>query len=82
MKISRTVFGALLLAGWAQAAEPADRVASATAVPLPKPRKVVERPPTQEDWCATAIAVLLKPHVDEVLRTATLEKARNRRCVN
>jgi hypothetical protein len=82
MKIARATFGAILLAGWAQAAEPADRVASATYVPLPKPRKIVERPPTQEDWCAHAITVLLNSRADELLRTATLEKARNRGCVN
>jgi hypothetical protein len=45
MKISRTMFGAILLTGWAHAAEPADRLASATAVPLPNPRKSSERPP-------------------------------------
>jgi hypothetical protein len=82
MKISPAMFGAILLTGWAQAAEPADGVASATDVPLPKPRKIVERPLTQEDWCANAIAVVLNPHADEFLRTAMLEKARNRRCVN
>jgi hypothetical protein len=82
MKISRTMFGAILLTGWAHAAEPADRVANATYVPLPKPRKIVERPLTQEDWCVHAITVLLNPHADEFLRTATLEKARIRGCVN
>ena len=82
MKISRAMFGAMLLAGWAHAAEPADRVTNGTYVPLPKPRKIVERPLTQEDWCANAIAVLLNPHADELLRTAMLAKARNRGCVN
>jgi hypothetical protein len=37
----------ILLKGWAQAAEPEDRVASATYVWLPKPRKIIERPPAR-----------------------------------
>jgi hypothetical protein len=82
MKILPAMFGAIVLTGWAHAAEPADRVANATYVPLPKPRKIVERPLTQEDWCANALAVLLNPHADKDFRTAMLEKARNRRCVN
>jgi hypothetical protein len=82
MKISRAMFGAIALTGWAHAAEPADRVADVTYVPLPKPRKMVERPPTREDWCANAITVLLNPRADALLRTATLEKARTRGCVD
>jgi hypothetical protein len=86
MKISRAmlraILGAILLTGWVYAAEPADRVADATYVPLPKPRKIIERPPAQEDWCVHAITVLLNPRADAFLRTATLEKARNRGCVN
>ena len=81
MKISRAMFAAIFLTGWAYAAESADRVANASYVPLPKPRKIVERPPTQGDWCANAITVLLNPHADEFLRTAVLESARNRGCV-
>ncbi len=60
----------------------ADRLANATYVPLPKPRRIVERPLTETNWCADAIAVLLNPRADEILRTAMLEKARNRGCVN
>jgi hypothetical protein len=51
----------ILLTGWAQAAEPADRVASATYVRLPKPRKIVERPPAS------------RLRADVLPRTATLE---------
>jgi hypothetical protein len=51
MKISQAMLAAILLTGWAHAAEAADRVANATYVPLPKPRKIIERPPSQEDWC-------------------------------
>ncbi len=82
MKFLRAMLGVMLLACWAHAAEAADRVASATYVPLPKPRKITERPPAQDDWCVHAITVLLDPHADVLVRTATLEKARNRGCVN
>jgi hypothetical protein len=82
MGIARAMFGAILLTGWANAAEPADRLANAAYVPLPKPRKAMEQPSAQIDWCAGAITVLLNPHANELLRTATLEKARNRGCVN
>ena len=82
MRILRAMFATILLAGWAHAAEPADRLAKATYVPLPKPRRIVERPLTEPNWCADAIAVLLNPRADELLRTAMLERARNRGCVN
>jgi Transmembrane secretion effector len=82
MKMLQAMFGAVLLIGWAHAAEPTHRLVDATYVPLPKPRTIVERPLTEANWCANAIAVLLNPRADEPLRTATLEKARNRRCVN
>ena len=59
MRILRAMFATILLAGWAHAAEPADRLAKATYVPLPKPRRIVERPLTEPNWCADAIAVLL-----------------------
>jgi hypothetical protein len=51
----------ILLTGWAQAAEPEDRVASATYVWLPKPRKIIERPPAR------------RLRADVLLRTATME---------
>jgi hypothetical protein len=82
MKMLRAIFGAILLTGWVHAAESADRLAGATYVPLPKPRKIVEQQLTQADWCADAITVLLNPHANEFVRAATLEKARNRGFVN
>jgi hypothetical protein len=45
------------------------------------PRKVVQQPETPEQWCAKALRLLGAPGVDQYLKVAVLEKARNRGCL-
>jgi hypothetical protein len=45
------------------------------------PRQVVQPSQTPEQWCAQAFKVLGNPFVDQYLKAATLEKARNRGCL-
>lgn len=47
-----------------------------------EPRTRVERPLTPQEWCANAFKVLGNPYADQFLKAATLEKARNRGCLN
>jgi hypothetical protein len=42
----------------------------------------VERPLSPQEWCANAFKVLGNPYADRFLKAATLEKARNRGCLN
>lgn len=49
-----------------------------------KPRKIVAapRPPVSpEQWCSEAFRALGNPYLDQYLKAATLEKARNRGCL-
>jgi hypothetical protein len=46
-----------------------------------EPRRVVQQPRTSEQWCAEALKVLGNPAVDQYLKAAILEKARNRGCL-
>jgi hypothetical protein len=49
---------------------------------LPPPPARAQRPLSPQEWCADAFKVLGNPFVDSYLKAATLEKARNRGCLN
>jgi hypothetical protein len=49
---------------------------------LPPPSARAERPLSPQEWCTNAFKVLGNPYADSFLKAATLEKARNRGCLN
>jgi hypothetical protein len=49
---------------------------------MTEPRRRLERPLTPQEWCAQAFKVLGDPLADKFLKAATLEKTRNRGCLN